>query len=128
MCLDYLRKSEYQPRYGYKVFFVMADKLKSEYFGCGTVRPVDVWLNAKGPKRISLGYEQGTYENGWHCFYTKKDALKWKHRMRMFGRLVVRKVEISKAVAFGLQYVDRSNNLSVFVCKKIRILPKVTNE
>ena len=129
MCLDYLRESNYKPTYGYKVFYYVNGQLFPEFprftkygelYSCRNSWPENVWLSSGKGKIAALGTDW--YSNGFHCFYTKKDAQSWlKRYKRKLGWYAVLKVNTKKVVAQGLQNLDGKSFLSVFVCKKIKI-------
>jgi len=81
MCLRQLDTSLYRPKYGYKVFVDSANGLYGEFYGCKT-RPLGKWLRAKDfsvgqPKQFLHDWLGKEYKNGWHCFYTLRDARSW---------------------------------------------------
>ena len=116
MCLRVLMEPPKKtPKYAWKVFEKRENKLKFPHYNIHNIY-VGRWMTAV-QKNIYLD-NSTTYKSGFHCFLTKKDALRI---LRIFaaGDEVARKVEIKNVIAFGEQWRSR-----VIVVEKIKVMPK----
>ena len=102
----------------YKVFKVIDGKLYPEFFDIDFLYGylVGEWYTAKKCKGPT------SYELGFHCFTSKKDAKEYLD-IESLNNLVVRKVKVEKIHTQGSQNIGLDRLVDCIVAEKMKIIP-----